>query len=138
MSKGTFKIIARDQPHFLHSTDYWGKEKAQKRIDSGDAHRFLMPEFKDLKFVVVHGTAMNNIRIYDNKGETFDRYTVVFLDEPESNGMFSCLGMSTEPFMPNGFCQHSSCQDGPHLGKRTSLHKLPLDCQRAIVDYYLD
>ena len=78
---------------------------------------------------------MKVIGIYDNGGETFDRYTVVY-DVYETNipseEMLLCLGMSENPFHPQGFCQHSSCQDGAHLGKSIELTDLPADCQKAV------
>lgn len=73
--------------------------------------------------------------IYDNGGRTFDRYTVVY-DEYATRipgeEMLSCLGMSENPFHPQGYCEHSSCMDGAHLGKRIELTDLPADCQEAL------
>jgi len=64
-----------------------------------------------------------NIRCYDNGGldkkhGTLDRYTVVYMGQPESTpGCFACVGMSASPFSPQGFGQHSSAKVGRHLGK---------------------
>ena len=74
---------------------------------------------------------MKNLRIYDNGGESFDRYTVVFLDRPEYGDLLECLAMSENPFHPQGFCQHSSAMLGSHLGKCIRFDQLPADCQRA-------
>jgi len=71
------------------------------------------------------------IKIYDNGGETFDRYTVVYLDS-NLYELFSCLGMSERPYSPLGYCQHGSCTDGPHLGKEIDFEDLPEECQRAV------
>ena len=73
--------------------------------------------------------------IYDNGGKTFDRYTVVYneIEQHRTEGnLYSCLGMSTMPFDPQGFGQHSSAQMGSHLGKRIKFDDLPKDCQRAV------
>lgn len=40
-----------------------------------------------------------NIEVYDNGGETFDRYTVIIGS--------SVFGMGGDPMMPNGFNQYS-------------------------------
>lgn len=47
---------------------------------------------------------MKNIRFYDNNGKTFDRYTVVYMDQPEYQaGTYAARGMSEYPFYPQGF-----------------------------------
>jgi len=76
----------------------------------------------------------NEIRIYDNGGKTFDRYTAIFMDRnyPCTLNTYECLGMSENPFYPQGFCQHSAAMPGQHLGKRIELSELPADCQKAI------
>ena len=69
------------------------------------------------------------IAIYDNGGKTFDRFTVYFKG---GNGrMFACLGMSENPFHPQGFGQHSTGMLGRHNGKRISFADLPADCRRC-------
>ena len=42
--------------------------------------------------------------IYDNGGETFDRFTVYY-NEPENNSLWAGRGMSSNPFHPQGFGQ---------------------------------
>ena len=88
---------------------------------------------------------MKILEIRDNGGKTFDRYTVVYEDiepgfvghQPDGtiapNKILSCLGMSERPFHPQGFGQHSSCQDGKHLGKKIRFEDLPADCQKAVL-----
>jgi hypothetical protein len=71
---------------------------------------------------------MKNLRIYDNGGATFDRYTVVYMDRPEYDGFYECLGMSENAL---GFCQHSSAMIGSHLGKPIKFKELPIPCQLA-------
>lgn len=71
------------------------------------------------------------IKIYDNGGETFDRFTVVYLTQTYAC-YYGYLGMSENPFSPQGYCQHGSCTDGPHLGKEIKFEDLPEACQRAV------
>lgn len=72
------------------------------------------------------------IKCYDNGGKTFDRYTVVFLECPETGGAYSALGMSYNPFHPQGFGQHCSAMLGRHLGKRILFENLPHDCKEVV------
>lgn len=71
-------------------------------------------------------------RAYDNGGKTCDRFTVVYMDEKERDGSLSCVGMSPNPFHPQGFGQHSSAIPGRHLGKRIPFASLPEPCQRLV------
>ena len=72
-------------------------------------------------------------RCYDNGGQTADRFTVVYMDQPERTaGVFACVGMSKRPFHPQGFGQHSTAMPGKHLGKRVALSSLPADCQKLV------
>ena len=84
------------------------------------------------------------VRVYDNGGESFDRYTVYFMDRaahgftPEyirktGRDFYPLLGMSGDPFWPQGFCQHSDGKLGKHNGKRIAFASLPLDCQQAVM-----
>jgi hypothetical protein len=76
------------------------------------------------------------IRCYDNGGKTADRYTVVFMNCPESAPrMFLAVAMSGEPFHPQGIGMTCSAQPGRHLGRRVALESLPRDC-RALVHMY--
>lgn len=83
------------------------------------------------------------VRCYDNGGATFDRYTVVFTGRYKKNGRyFEYLGMSANPFHPQGFGQHGEHTtqiDRPsyaHLGKKISFSDLPKDCQECVMwDY---
>jgi hypothetical protein len=80
----------------------------------------------------------NKIHCYDNNGETFDRYTVVFLDKID--GEYIYLAMSENPANPLGFCQHGFSPrliDEPkhmHLGKRISFDDLPEDCRKQVLN----
>ena len=94
------------------------------------------------------------IRCYDNGGESADRYTVVFTgryrryktieDERTRPRYYVYLGMSANPFHPQGIGQHGESNyliDRPgysHLGKKISFTDLPVDCQKAVVSDYLE
>ena len=74
--------------------------------------------------------------IYDNGGETVDRYTIVYDEYATSTPgeeLLLCLGMDGDPFHPQGFRQHSSYQDGAHLGKEIGFFDLPVPCQLAVM-----
>ena len=84
------------------------------------------------------------IRCYDNGGETWDRYTVVFTGRYRGRrGQFMHVGMDHKPYHPQGFCQHGfnySQIDYPtygHLGKKISFDDLPADCQELVLSDYL-
>lgn len=83
---------------------------------------------------------MANIRIFDNGGETADRFTVVFMGTKQYNSakgkyMYEMLGMSGNPTHPQGFCQHGEVcgnwlQDGN--GKEITLEDLPEECRKIV------
>ncbi len=87
------------------------------------------------------------IRCYDNGGKTFDRYTVVFTkpdhvtwgNEPPIY-FYSYIGMSSDPFHPQGFGQHGESGNcpidkpsGKHLGRKIQFRSLPPDCQKVVL-----
>lgn len=80
------------------------------------------------------------IKIYDNGGETIDRYTVVFTWLKIGRCVY--VGMSGSPFNPQGFCQHGEHTeriDYPrysHLGKKITFADLPIDCQKVVIEDY--
>jgi hypothetical protein len=96
------------------------------------------------------------VRVYDNGGETVDRYTVVFTHAAVSRkfgGRVPYLAMNGSPYAPQGFCQHGDtgrpCDTmgvgwAPaigrkcHLGRRIEFIALPLDCQKAVWRDYAD
>lgn len=86
------------------------------------------------------------IRCYDNGGTSFDRYTVVFTGRytHKTNRAFWYLGMSENPFHPQGFGQHGESEFKPidtpsykHLGKKIEFKDLPKDCQKLVMQDYL-
>lgn len=82
---------------------------------------------------------MHKIHIYDNAGKTADRYTVVYMDEPEhKKGLYSARGMSAHPFHPLGIGEYCTAMPGKHLGKRISFNELPEDCQKLVLQDLTD
>ena len=82
-------------------------------------------------------TVTSELKVYDNGGETYDRYTVVFAKQ---DGVYPYYGMSTQPIHPWGFCQYGESRQAPtnSLGKKISFKTLPLDCQKIIESYMQD
>ncbi len=87
------------------------------------------------------------IRIFDNLGKTFDRFTCIFtkksITDKESRKhygqLFLYVGMSSDPFNPQGFGQHGELSDprgGKHLGKRIKFEDLPRDCKKLVMQDY--
>jgi hypothetical protein len=82
------------------------------------------------------------IRVYDNGGKTADRYTVVFTGNYKGRDGCDYIGMSENPFHPQGFGQHGWSQDiidypsYKHLGKKIKFEYLPKDCQKVVIDDY--
>lgn len=73
------------------------------------------------------------VQIFDNGGKTADRYTAVFMAEPERDGRtFAAVGMNAEPFHPQGIGMHCTATPGRHLGKRIAFEELPYDCRALI------
>lgn len=81
----------------------------------------------------LYGTAL---RIYDNGGETIDRYTILppryagkaYRGRTPSTWM--AIAASVDPYHPQGFGQHVSAMPGRHLGRRIRWADLPDDVQR--------
>lgn len=68
---------------------------------------------------------INTIKsIWDNGGETLDRYTVV-LDVPWRDGSdtYEALAVASEPGAFSQFCE---AKPGRHLGKKIKFEDLPL------------
>lgn len=80
------------------------------------------------------------IHVFDNGGETIDRYMVVF--HGLRQGVVPCLSMNSAPFHPQGFGQNGELSRNwnyhgtARFGKRRVFADLPLDCQwLTLVDY---
>jgi len=92
------------------------------------------------------------IRCYDNGGETFDRYTVVFTGNytHKTDRQHWYLGMSEFPCHPQGFGQHGESDRQIdvfngwavpmgrkcHLGKRIPFPELPEGCRKLVLQDY--
>lgn len=84
----------------------------------------------------------NEIRIYDNGGKTYDRYTAVFMGREECREYggfgrplirtFEALSFNENPFHPLGFGMHATAMPGRHLGKRVKLEDLPEKAQQFV------
>jgi len=90
------------------------------------------------------------IRCYDNGGETADRYTVVYTGRYGS-GFHEFVGMSDNPYHPQGYCQHGGNSNQSidittswppaigrkcYLGTRIKFEDLPKDCQEVVLEDY--
>lgn len=86
------------------------------------------------------------IRCYDNGGETFDRYTVVFTGRytHKTGGSYLDLGMSHDPYHPQGVGSHGESDyliDRPtysHLGRKIKFMDLPEQCKKLVLSDYMD
>ena len=76
------------------------------------------------------------LRMYDNGGKTFDRYTCIpprwahQHRERRSHFVFETIGASELPYHPQGFGMCVSAEPGPHLGKRIHWDQLPPQVQQ--------
>lgn len=82
------------------------------------------------------------LRIYDNGGKTFDRFTCIpprgaraYRDSPMQ---WQAIGSSENPFSPQGFGMTVTACPGTHLGARIPWDRLPVDVQRFARDVFPD
>lgn len=84
-----------------------------------------------MKTIDRYGTTL---RIYDNGGRSFDRYTIIpprwARDYRERGMLWDCIAASQNPFNPQGFGQSTTAMPGSHLGRRTHWDQLPADVQK--------
>lgn len=73
--------------------------------------------------------------IWDNEGETMDRFSIVLNEDYHSypSEMFGCLGLSIDPTYALGFSQFTGAMEGEHLGKRLEWSQLPKNIQEHVV-----
>lgn len=76
--------------------------------------------------------------IYDNGGETLDRYAVYYKGRGSlyhnSQATFRYfLSMSENPSHPQGYGQHGWGMPGKHNGKRIKFEDLPEQCQKLVL-----
>lgn len=72
-------------------------------------------------------------RCYDNGGKTLDRYTVVYMFEPESNGTYGARSMCAHPTSPQVIGCYTSASPGRHLGRRIKFNELPIECRKLVL-----
>lgn len=77
------------------------------------------------------------LRVWDNGGETADRYTVMpprsgraAAQYRQRDGSWHCIGASCDPYHPQGVGMWCSAYPGPHLGKRIHWDELPEPVKR--------
>jgi hypothetical protein len=74
------------------------------------------------------------LRIYDNGGQTVDRYTIApprWAREYRDGRAWTAIAANAAPFHPQGFGQHIRIVSvGKHLGRRIGWHQLPEDVRR--------
>lgn len=81
----------------------------------------------ELKKIIANLDQPSNVKsIWDNGGESLDRYTVVFKDG-------DMLGLSTEPEHPQGFSQFTTGTEGSHLGKKVKWDSLSEKLKKHII-----
>ena len=80
-------------------------------------------------------------KIYDNGGETLDRFTVIYLKQQESSKGPYMLGvaMDCDPCHPQGFGQHIEIECTKrgrpligYVGELILFEELPLPCQKLV------
>lgn len=71
--------------------------------------------------------------IWDNGGETQDRYTVA-LNKDDDVRYHDCLAFDDTPTKPLGFSQFSTCAVGKHLGKRLRWAELPVELRTHVIE----
>lgn len=80
---------------------------------------------------------MPRVTVYDNGGETADRYTIVLhgkdWDAGARRGYKMMLGLSSNPSDPQGFSQWTEGHEGKHLGKKIKFSSLPKNVQSHAV-----
>ena len=78
-----------------------------------------------------------SVRLYDNGGKSYDRYTAVFTDRPyatpRTSGLYEALAFNDSPFHPLGFGLHTSAMPGRHLGKRIKFETMSPDAQKFVL-----
>jgi len=74
-------------------------------------------------------------RIWDNDGETFDRYTVEFLEDEDTEAFgpyYMAIGDTGN--VPNGVCMHvDGVMVGDHLGREIDISEMTEPARRAVL-----
>ena len=91
----------------------------------------LISEIVDKKIVAPIEQNKHITDIYDNFGESLDRYTI-FTDDEYDDGNFICLSCSDDPTHPLGFSQFSEGKPGDHCGVKIAFSDLPENVQKHV------
>lgn len=76
----------------------------------------------------------DNIKsIWDNKGETVDRYSIMLERAFSKITFLDCLSLSADPTHPLAVSQFSVAIEGKHLGKRIQWEELEQPIQAHII-----
>lgn len=91
----------------------------------------------------------NEVVILDNNSETFDRYTCIFINQNVMQegyeGLVWYVGMSENPYHPQGFGQHGEIQipvgyssdeiaiEFAHLGQQIKISELPEKAKQLVI-----
>jgi len=77
----------------------------------------------------------NFITVYDNNGETLDRYTIVF-NNTRTRGIYSKFDYDCICASENGLgvFMWGSCQKGSHLGTKIDFNDLSIELQTQIIN----
>lgn len=82
-------------------------------------------------------TVPRYLRVYDNSGQTFDRYTICFTKKRVS-GQFMHIGIGPS-FYVHGFNDTPIDRPGySHLGKPISFNDLPIDLRIQVLGEYVE
>ena len=106
------------------------------RIDLSEAPEKVQKRF----FHFAPNGIPKKVKIYDNGGETCDRYTACYTGT--RTGSFGVRGMSSAPFHPQGvgmWSEYPQRVDHPkysHLGKPAKWENLPADVRFCIWQDY--
>jgi hypothetical protein len=127
---------------------YHGYHVTADEAGGGKVRKTTLEE-RQAKLIKQDGSP-KEIMIFDNGGETWDRYTVIYTGPyiHLTGGAALYVGMSSNPFNPQGFGQHgelgriyithAELPDYLHLGKRLDFQDLPEDCRTLVMNDYTD
>ena len=81
---------------------------------------------------------MKNLQIYDNGGESLDRYTIFKarqkrIDTCKNGAIFEGVGASK---FGAGFYMHIECVKGSHLGKRIKFEDIEPELQGILINEF--
>ena len=141
------ETMTNEEVYLDYFNDFLTTEKMAEYY--GVTERYLIKRIKAGKKIhlrkhnLIPGNIPKWIRCYDLK-ESADRYTVCFTKK-KVNGVFMYLGMSENPFHPQGIGMHGESEFQPidrptysHLGKRITFNELPEKCQELVIQDYKD